>query len=160
MLTLSFSPLILKLTFVVQEFNDLPGAQSVVFNQVPAVPVEPLLPNLPPSQASPTSQSALHPASDAIRKSTPFDLLSRFLVYPSADRQTAREALKHPWFTADRGVLLPDGYEVDPAVGGHIDPELGAQLQELCIYEWRGRSLGHWLDSLLLDIPGSANGFR
>ncbi|KAH6911138.1 CMGC/CDK protein kinase [Coprinopsis sp. MPI-PUGE-AT-0042] len=144
------------------EFNDLPGAQSVVFNQVPAVPVEPLLPNLPPSSRSPlASQTSTHPASDPTRKPSPFDLLSRFLVYPSASRQTAREALKHPWFTAERGILLPEGYEVDGAVGGQADPGLGAQLQKLAAYEWRGKSLGEWIQSMLLDIPGlAANGTR
>lgn len=156
------SCLSLKLTRNVQEFNDLPGAQSVVFNQVPAVPVEPLLPNLPPSSRSPeASQTSTHPASDPTRKPTPFDLLSRFLVYPSASRQTAREALKHPWFTADRGILLPEGYEVDSTVGGQRDSWLGPQLQKLAVYEWRGKPLGELIHSMLLDIPGfAANGTR
>jgi serine/threonine protein kinase len=134
----------------------------VVFNQVGAVPVEPLLPNLPPSSRSPVaSQTSIHPASDPTRKPTPFDLLSRFLVYPSASRQTAREALKHPWFTADRGILLPRGYKLDSLVGGQADPGLAAKLQKLAVHEWRGKPLEEWIQSMLLDIPGlAANGTR
>ncbi|EAU92375.1 CMGC/CDK protein kinase [Coprinopsis cinerea okayama7 len=154
------------------EFDDLPGAKSVVFNVVPAVPVEPLLPNLPPSTrsssplASPAShcngvlstpKAYRHPALDPIRKSTPFDLLSRFLVYPSGSRQTASEALRHPWITADSAILLPKGYEFEMGAGAGVDRDNVAQLKRMMAHEWKGKSLGELLHGVLLAPPGSAN---
>ncbi|TFK21554.1 CMGC/CDK protein kinase [Coprinopsis marcescibilis] len=153
------------------EFDDFPGAKSVVFNVVPAVPVEPLLPNLPPStrtthQQSPLNGSASsvttprayrHPALDPQRKPTPFDLLSRFLVYPSGSRQRAVEALQHPWFAADGVILLPRGYEYDFG-NGSIGDDIGNGVSsKISVYEWKGKPLGDWLHSMLLSIPGSAN---
>ncbi|PPR02363.1 hypothetical protein CVT24_011707 [Panaeolus cyanescens] len=108
------------------EFEELPGAKSVVFNEVPPVPLAPLLPNLPPStlrhpildddhdeapanqlptpSTSPKSESSSSSSTSSRSitrhpRPTPLDLIRRFLVYPSNQRLTAQEALTHGWFS-------------------------------------------------------------
>ncbi|KAF6748363.1 CMGC/CDK protein kinase [Ephemerocybe angulata] len=168
------------------EFEDLPGSKSVVFNDAPPVPVEPLLPNLPPSTVSSPSSSSPSSSNTASYLPppdplpTPFDLLSRFLLYPTSARQPAAQALLHPWLTS-APILLPRGYTMDldftitvPSNGGIrptllartssaatvrpagvVGEEVKRKLGELGVYSWEGKELGEWLEGVLVGIPGS-----
>ncbi|PPR05337.1 hypothetical protein CVT26_011600, partial [Gymnopilus dilepis] len=118
------------------EFKELPGANAVVFNVVDEVPLEPLLPNLPTLgwQMSDTTSSPTPPSSPSPSPSSPpppppppasqfnphphplLSLLRSFLVYPSASRVRAEDAMRHPFFTKKDErypLLLPRGYAVD-----------------------------------------------
>jgi len=100
-----------------------------------------------------------------------FDLLSKFLVYPSLSRLAASAALQHPWFTspssssppADSPVslsdseegqyvlLLPESYALEDALlseGSHSE-DLGRRLKTVIRQEWRGKSLGDRLHETL-----------
>ncbi|KAF8167273.1 kinase-like domain-containing protein [Crassisporium funariophilum] len=119
------------------EFEDLPSAKSVVFNVVPPVPLAPLLPNLPSSSPS-------HPSSPTC--SSPLNLLSQFLVYPTSSRLRAEDAMRHAWFTDEQSViLLPREYALPSGLN---------HLRSVAVHEWKGRTLGEWLHSVLLAIPG------
>jgi len=123
-----------------QEFEELPGASSVVFNVVPSVPLLPLLPNLPPS--------SIHPSPNDITSNTSpvIDLLSQFLVYPAASRLRAEDAIRHPWFVGvGSTLLLPRGYTLAPET---------EELKNIAVCEWKGKTIGEWLHSVLLTIPG------
>ena len=108
-----------------QEYEKLPGAQSIVFNVVPKVPLAPLLPNLPPlslvSQASPV-----------------LDILAKFLQYPPSSRLTAEDALQHPWFTTSAILCLPQDYKLDRS-----------EFDDIVRYEYNGRMFGELLNSKL-----------
>jgi cyclin-dependent kinase 8/11 len=122
------------------EFEELPGASSVVFNVVPSVPLLPLLPNLPPS--------SIHPSpNDITSKTSPvIDLISQLLVYPPASRLRAEDAIRHPWFVdAGSTLLLPRGYALAPET---------EELRNIAVHEWKGQTIGEWLHSVLLTIPG------
>jgi len=126
-----------------QEFEELPGASSVVFNIVPSVPLLPLLPNLPPS--------SIHPApNDPASNTSPVvDLISQFLVYPAASRLRAEDAMQHPWFiSAGSTLLLPKGYALARKT---------EDLKNIAVYEWKGKTLGEWLHSMLPTIPGGGS---
>jgi len=107
---------------------------------VPPVPLEPFLPNLPEAIVE-TSKSHLdsvhYPRTDFVPSA--FDLVSRFLVYPSEKRLTAPQATEHPWFM--KGVLMPVDY-----------PD---EIQKECSKELEGKSLGYWL-KVMLGLEGDA----
>jgi cyclin-dependent kinase 8/11 len=105
-----------------QEYEKLPGAQSLVFNVVPKVPLAPLLPNLPPSS----------------QKSPALDILAKFLQYPPSSRISAGDALQHPWFTTSAIICLPRGYTLDQS-----------GFDDVVRYEYNGRSFGELLNSKL-----------
>jgi serine/threonine protein kinase len=108
-----------------QEYENLPGAQSIVFNVVPKVLLAPLLPNLPPSslvsQASPV-----------------LDILAKFLRYSPSSRLSAEDALKHPWFTTSTILCLPEDYKFDHS-----------GFDDIIRYEYNGRMFGELLNSKL-----------
>ena len=122
-----------------QEFEELPGASSVVFNIVPSVPLLPLLPNIPPSSVHPLPNDPTSTTSPVV------DLISQFLVYPATSRLRAEDAIRHPWFIgADSTLLLPKGYTL---------PSGTEEFDNIVVYEWKGKTLGQWLHSVLLTIP-------
>ena len=154
-----------------QEFAEFPGAKSVVFNDVPAAPMEPMLPNLPPSLRHATSSSSAllteaerpltsvaDPSHTPAPRSTPFDLLSRFLVYPSASRQTAEDALHNPWLAADNFILMPRFWEADETTPSVANPSYPAHLQEMMRTEWEGKTLGELLTEVLATAPRGSPG--
>ncbi|KAF9011329.1 kinase-like domain-containing protein [Cyathus striatus] len=154
------------------EFEDLPSAKSVVFNLVPAVPLWPLLPNLPPSsfpaesQLSPSTSSSPSSSSSSISSTytvnepppptSPLDLLSSFLQLAPSRRITAQKALQHPWFS-EGPLLLPNGYEGRWVLlernGTEKDSE-DNNLSSSFTYEFEGRTLGQWLEGVLVQRPG------
>ncbi|KAF9561613.1 kinase-like protein [Agrocybe pediades] len=183
-------------------FEELPGATSVVFNVVESVPLAPLFPNLPPSRrseqcdleptSSPSSSSVTSTTSSTSPSSLILDLISSFLVYPSANRIRAEDAMRHPFFTESASssspasspatstpatttasstssqscpsatqtnakrkppsrsaILLPPGYALEKG---------SPALREHVVYEWEGKSLGEWLDVVLVSGEGGAEG--
>ena len=89
-----------------QSFLTLPGANTLSFVDVGAVDLSSLLPNLPPSTSSMPLDTNTHtPAPDPVP--SPLDLVHRFLVYEPARRLHSSEALCHPWFAAEPGLVLP-----------------------------------------------------
>ena len=126
-----------------QTFKALPDASKVTFISVPAIDLTSLLPNLPPStvpQSDPSSSrqsTATSHSPPSIQAPSPFDLLHRFLVYPPPDRIRAKDALRHPWFTAaDPLVLLPANY----LAAGAIDEGVNHVS-----FIWEGKTLEEWL---------------
>ena len=119
-----------------QEFNELPGAKSVVFNIVPAVPLSPLLPNLPPSYVLHSATTSTNDnASSEKPTNLVLNLLQQFLLYPPGLRIRAKDALHHPWFTSqDSIILLPKGYSLENEYH-HVKT----------VDEWQGKSLEEWL---------------
>lgn len=84
----------------------LPDAGKLSFVNVDAVGLSALLPNLPPSISSISLDTRTHvPSPDPVP--SPADLIYRFLVYEPARRLRPSEALRHPWFTAEPGLVLP-----------------------------------------------------
>ncbi|KAH9486068.1 Cyclin-dependent kinase 2 [Psilocybe cubensis] len=84
------------------------------------------------------------------------DLISRFLVYPSASRIQAEDAMRHPWFTTPGAVLLlPPGY----SLGWNLLLEEQSSRTETTSGEkrvkhvWNGRSLGEWIKVILEGEP-------
>jgi cell division cycle 2-like protein len=108
-----------------------------MFNDVPGVPLDTKLPNLPPP-------------SDVTIRTHAIDLVSKLLVYPPESRLAAQEALSHPFLNCDDEVLLlplilPAGYPL------HED-------QRQARAEWEGLSLGELVDRVLTlghDYPRS-----
>jgi hypothetical protein len=97
-----------------------------------------------PSSSSPSSASTSTPTSHyppPFREAfpTPFDLLHRLLVYPPQNRLRATDALRHPWFVAEPGVLLPGGY---PAEWAGDDGEEGGSGGGRVGAVWDGKPLG------------------
>jgi len=111
-----------------QEYEKLPGAQSVVFNAVPNVPLAPLLPNLPPPSLVSQVSSVL-------------DILSKFLQYPPLSRLTAADALHDPWFTTSAVLCLPRGYSLEQS-----------GFDDIVCYEYNGRMFGELLISKLTMV--------
>ncbi|KAJ7146425.1 kinase-like domain-containing protein [Mycena epipterygia] len=98
-------------------FRDLPGASSVEFTVVPAVPLVSFLPNLP---------------SDS---TTLLDLIEDFLAYPPPQRLKACDAVNHAWFTGP--ILLPRGYSDD----GSNDEGIVFELDNQELGDFVGRLL-------------------
>ncbi|KAG9313848.1 hypothetical protein JVU11DRAFT_4614 [Chiua virens] len=89
-----------------QSFLTLPDASKVSFANVDAVDLSSRLPNLPLSTSSIRHDTTTHvPVPDPV--SFPLDLIHRFLVYEPARRLRPSEALGHPWFKAEPGLVLP-----------------------------------------------------
>ncbi|KAG9313846.1 kinase-like protein [Chiua virens] len=87
-------------------FLTLPDASKVSFANVDAVDLSSRLPNLPLSTSSIRLDTTTHvPLPDPV--SSPLDLIHRFLVYEPARRLRPSEALGHPWFKAEPGLVLP-----------------------------------------------------
>jgi len=97
-------------------FQDLPDAQKLRFTDVPAVPLSPLLPNLPSSEIPPPAAS-------------PLNLIQQLLAYPPSSRLTAQAALSHPWF-ASGNLVLPTG---------HPGPTYGTKTVEGL--KWQGQHM-------------------
>ncbi|KAM6498866.1 CMGC/CDK protein kinase [Amanita muscaria] len=102
-------------------YKDLLSPTSITFKQVPGVPLESLLPNLPPS-LTPTSRTHA------------LDLICRLLVYPPGDRLIAQDALNHPWLTSNDEVplLLPPDY---------VLRQEQKHLKSQVVINWDGKSL-------------------
>lgn len=91
-----------------QSFLTLPDANKVSFVDADAVDLSPLLPNLPPSTSNIciSLDTRTHvPGPDP--GPSPLDLIHRFLVYEPARRLHPSDALRHPWFRAEPGLVLP-----------------------------------------------------
>ncbi|KAH0837776.1 kinase-like domain-containing protein [Lanmaoa asiatica] len=89
-------------------FLTLPDASKVSFVDVDALDLSSLLPNLPPSTSSISlslDTSTHTPSPDPIP--SPLDLVHRFLVYEPSRRLRPSEALRHPWFSAEPGLVFP-----------------------------------------------------
>lgn len=92
----------------VQSFLTLPDASKVSFVDVDATDLVARLPNLPPSTTTTTfhtDTTAHAPSPDPVP--SPLDLVHRFLVYEPSRRLHPSEALGHPWFKAEPGLVLP-----------------------------------------------------
>ncbi|KAF9237096.1 kinase-like protein [Melanogaster broomeanus] len=94
-------------------FLSLPDAGKVSFVDVGAVDLAPLLPNLPPSVSEMPLDTKTHTPSAEMTCSL-LDLVHRFLVYEPSARLRPADALCHPWFTAEPGLVLPEGYTGHP----------------------------------------------
>ncbi|KAF8808202.1 kinase-like protein [Phlegmacium glaucopus] len=129
------------------EFDELPGAKSVVFNIVPPVPLSPLLPNLPPSSVLPSTTTSINDTE--ARKKSVLNLLQQFLLYPSGSRIKAEVALHHPWFTSeDSLILLPKGY--------NLENEIRVRHMKTVVDEWQGKSLEDLLHSIMPANPAQS----
>jgi len=54
--------------------------------------------------------------------------------------------MRHPWFVgAGSTLLLPRGYALVPET---------EELKNIAVHEWKGKTIGEWLHSVLLTIPG------
>jgi len=126
------------------EFNELPGAKSVVFNKVPAVPLSPLLPNLPHSSVLHSFATSTNGnASSEESTNSVLNLLQQFLVYPPGLRIRAEDALRHPWFTSkDSIMLLPKGYSLGKNEYHHVK----------MVDEWQGKPLEEWLHLIIVPL--------
>ncbi|KAF9225186.1 kinase-like protein [Gyrodon lividus] len=94
-------------------FLNLPDASKVSFIDVGAVDLAPLLPNLPPSVSKMPLDTKTHaPSTEMI--CSPLDLVRRFLLYEPSSRLRPPDALCHPWFTAEPGLVLPGDYTGHP----------------------------------------------
>lgn len=126
------------------EFNQLPGSKSVVFNIVPAVPLSPLLPNLPPSSMPHSATTSTNDnASSEESTNLVLNLLQHFLKYPPGSRIRAEDALRHPWFTSEDSImLLPKGYSLENDYH-HVKT----------VDEWQGKSLEEWLHLIVPLSP-------
>ena len=115
-----------------------------MFNIVPAVPLSPLLPNLPPSSVlhSATSSTNGNTSSEKPTNSV-LNLLQQFLVYPSASRIRAEDALRHSWFTSEDSImLLPKGYSLENNEYHHVK----------MVDEWQGKTLEEWLHLIIVPL--------
>jgi serine/threonine protein kinase len=114
-----------------------------VFNIVPAVPLSPLLPNLPPSSVlhSATTSTNGNALSEEPTNSV-LNLLKQFLVYPPGSRIRAADALRHPWFTSEDSImLLPKGYSLENDYH-HMKT----------VDEWQGKPLEEWLHLMIVPL--------
>ncbi|KAF8844244.1 kinase-like protein [Paxillus ammoniavirescens] len=94
-------------------FLGLPDASKVTFVDARAVDLAPLLPNIPPSASNMPLDTKTHaPSTEMI--CSPLDLIHRFLVYEPSSRLRPTDALHHPWFTVEPGLVLPEGYTGHP----------------------------------------------
>ncbi|PPQ89974.1 hypothetical protein CVT25_009614 [Psilocybe cyanescens] len=121
------------------------GPSSASSSSLPPAPL-----SLAPSDLSPSpSPSLLTNQKPPTPLSPIIDLLSRFLTYPPAARLSAEDAMRHPWFTAPGAVLLlPPGYSLqwNMPLGRSGERERDEKVER---YEWRGRALEEWLNSVL-----------
>lgn len=129
-----------------QSFVHLPDANKVSFVDVHAMDLALLLPNLPPSTIKTILDTKTHvPVEQMV--STPLDLVHRFLVYEPSRRLRPQDALKHPWFQTEPGLLLPDDYPLASLQAAGID---GRGL----LRRWESKSLGDWLKN---NLPHGGN---
>ncbi|KAH7926814.1 kinase-like protein [Leucogyrophana mollusca] len=159
-----------------QSFLTLPDATKVSFIDAPGIDLRRLLPNLPPSSliapalpsslTAPALPSALpttpptHPTSAPTLDTnttpdtpTPLDLIDRLLAYEPTRRLRAASALRHAWFAAAPGVLLPVDYPPDALPPLDLDaqghPPRDAPAPPT-ITHWEDKSLG---DLLRAHLP-------
>lgn len=134
----------------VQSFLTLPDACKVSFVDVDATDLASHLPNLPPSTASSfphtnshTNTTTTHaPSPDPVP--SPFDLVHRFLVYEPPRRLRPSEALGHPWFRAEPGLVLPADGDSDSTGHDAWEIETGT-MTRLFTLEGQTRTLGDLL---------------
>ena len=114
-----------------------------MFKIVPAVPLSPLLPNLPPSSVLHSATTSTNGnASSEESTSSVLNLLQQFLVYPPGSRIRAEDALRHPWFTSeDPKILLPKGYSLE-----------NEYHHEKTVDEWQGKPLEEWLHLIIVPL--------
>ena len=111
-----------------------------MFKIVPAVPLSPLLPNLPPSCVLHTSTNGI--VSSEGPTNPVLNLLQQLLVYPPGSRIRAEDALRHPWFTnEDSIILLPKEYSLDNEYH-HVKT----------VDNWQGKSLEEWLHLIIVPL--------
>ncbi|KAI6031117.1 hypothetical protein PISMIDRAFT_441238 [Pisolithus microcarpus 441] len=123
-------------------FTQLPDAGKLSFFETNAVDLAPLLPNLPPSLRHIQLDTKTH-TPPAEKSPNPLDLVHRFLVYEPSRRLHAQEALRHPWFIAEPGLLLPQDY----AASAHVEQLKGIAL----LANWESKSLG---EVMVANLPG------
>ncbi|ETW86672.1 hypothetical protein HETIRDRAFT_308454, partial [Heterobasidion irregulare TC 32-1] len=118
-------------------FLDLPDAPKVTFRDAPGVVLATLLPHLPSHDRERKEGSGdrdpLHFPPQEMSP-TPLDLIHRLVVYPPSSRLAAVDALRHPWFTEDAPLLLP---------------ESGMDLPPHAQTTWQDKPLACWLGALL-----------
>lgn len=123
-------------------YKQIPSANKPTLSEQFAVDLAPLLPNLPSSLRRIQVDTETHPPV-AEKSPSPLDLIHRFLVYEPSLRLHAQEALRHPWFVAEPGLLLPQDYVVS------------TQLEQLkgitLLTNWESRSLGEMIAEKLLE---------
>ena len=113
-----------------------------MFNKVPAVPLSPLLPNLPPSSVLHSATTSTKASSEKPTNSV-LNLLQQFLLYPPGLRIRAEDALRHAWFTSkDSIILLPKGYSLEYEY-----------YRMKTADEWQGKPLEEWLHSIVPLSP-------
>ncbi|KAI6017476.1 kinase-like domain-containing protein [Pisolithus marmoratus] len=122
-------------------FMQLPDAGKLLFLETNAVDLAPLLPHLPPSLRHAPLDTKTH--TPPVEKSpNPLDLVHRFLVYEPSRRLHTHGALRHPWFFAEPGLLLPQDY---------TSTEL-EQLEGIKVLaNWESKSLG---EVIVANLPG------
>ena len=115
-----------------------------MFNIATAVPLSPLLPNLPPSSVLHSATTSTNDsASSEESTNSVLNLLQQFLVYPPGSRIRAEDALRHPWFTSeDSTILLPKGYSLE-----------NEYHHAKTVDEWEGKSLEEWLHLIVPLSP-------
>ena len=114
-----------------------------MFKIVPAVPLSPLLPNLPPSSVLHSATTSTNGISSSEEPTNSvLNLLQQFLVYPPGSRIQAEDALRHPWFTSEDSImLLPKGYSLE-------NKYHDVKMEE----EWQGKSLEEWLHLMIVPL--------
>lgn len=120
-----------------QTFLDLPDAPKVTFRDAPGVVLATLLPHLPSHDRDREEGSGdrdLPHFPPREMSPTPLDLIHRLLVYPPSSRLAAVDALRHPWFTEDAPLLLP---------------QTGMDLPPHAQTTWQDKPLARWLSALL-----------
>lgn len=104
-----------------------------------AADLAPLLPNLPLSLHGVEVDTETHPPV-AEKSPSPLDLIHRFLVYEPSLRLHAQEALHHPWFIAEPGLLLPQDY----VASTQFEQLKGITL----LTNWESRTLGEIIEEI------------
>jgi serine/threonine protein kinase len=134
---------------VFKEFRDLPDALKLDFLSAQSTKLSSLLPHLsPPVDLAEDMTDSHFPSSNMMP--TSLDLIHRLLVYPSEKRLKAREALRHPWFTSDPPMILPQSFS---------EASLIHRIEPSPLRRWEGKTLGEWLRAVLPGVSSQAEQF-
>ncbi|KAI6011970.1 kinase-like protein, partial [Pisolithus microcarpus] len=121
-------------------YKQIPYADELApSEQFGAADLTPLLPNLPLSLRRIQVDTETH-SPVAEKSPSPLDLIHRFLVYEPSLRLHAQEALRHPWFVAEPGLLLPQDY----VASTQLEQPKGITL----LTNWESRSLGEIIEEI------------
>ena len=92
------------------------------------------MPNLPDGNITAEDRALMsHFPPDELVPSA-FDLVQRFLVYPQRERLKATDAMKHPWVSNNKPLLLPP---------------CGKDLISDAIIEVEGKTLAHYIRAFM-----------